>query len=765
LIVKSYFHIEKNDSFSGDLFLMLIKKIFLLFFISFVFLTKLNAQEYGTLRGLVTDSTSGESLAYCSVLVKELGQGSTTDARGYFIIPKIPANKNFTLIVSYVGYKANVQKIILVKDKVTQYNIKLVPIDVELQTIEKIGKKEAEKNETNISVQRLAIRDLEALPQGVETDVFRSLQYLPGVQASGDVSARFYVRGGDSNQNLIIIDGVTLYSPFHALGLFSVVDPDMINNVEFFKGGFPADFGGRLSSVVKITTKDGNKNNYSAKASASLLSGKLLLEGPLPHGSFILTGRKSYSTQIIKKYLNDETAPVDFYDFSFKANLSNPDFMDGGKFTFNGFFSGDKIKNSDPTIEDFKWSNNLLGMKWFQVGDSPLFYELGLSLSQFEGDVLPKLSNALQSSNSVNDVQMHMDVTYMFDNKNEIGVGFHINSVKTELFMENSLGVPADLGSSATNISVYTKYKFMQWDFIGIDIGGRFNLATLSTNSQSASFEPRISFTLRPFSLFAIKGAWGKYQQEMTTISNENEAINIYEPWVISPEYLKPAMATHYILGLSYDPIPELSLSVEGYYKNVDNLPWINNNKIFASDSDFVAGKGESYGLEFMSKLNLEQFSLTASYTHAYAYKEIEGKRYYPRYDIRHTVNLTCEYNFGSGWSASAVWIYNSGLPFTKIIGYYDKYYLSDIFASWYELDQRKTYTMLGIQNLGRLPDYHRLDISVTKKQKFGFANVEIGFSIINVYDRKNIFYFKQSTGERVNMLPFMPTATIKVEI
>lgn len=744
---------------------MLSKKIFIFIYAILLAQTVLLAQEFGTFRGLVTDSTSSEALAYGNVFIKELGIGTSTDARGYFLIPSIPANENFTVIVSYVGYKTNTFNIKLVKNKVTHYDIRMVPAGVELSTIEKIGERVIEKNETNISLQRIVARDIESLPQGVETDIFRSLQYLPGVQSTGDVSARFYVRGGASNQNLILIDGITIYNPFHALGLFSVIDPDIINNIEFHKGGFPADFGGRLSSVIKILTKDGNKNRFGAKASASYLSGKFLLEGPIPNGSFIMSGRKSYSTEILKKFLNEQNVPADFYDFAFKANYSNNDFVQGGKFTINGFFSGDKIANTDPRIEDFKWSNNAFGFKWFQVGDSPLFYELGISVSNFNGEVVPKLSSAKKSSNKIEDATLQMDFTYMFDNRDEIGVGFHIKHIKSDLYIENALGIPTNLGTSAANITLYTKYKFLQLDFLGVDIGTRINITTLSANKQTTVVEPRVSFTLRPFGEIALKGAWGIYQQDLTTLTDEDEVINLYEPWVILPENIVPAKGEHFILGLEVLPLDVLTLSIEGYYKFIKNLPWLNDKKILRSDPDFLTGNGESYGAEFMGRINTSFFNFTASYTRAYAYKELDDKRFYPRYDIRNTVNLILDVNLGAGWSAGAVWTYNSGLPFTKITGYYDKYYMDNIFATWDEYDPRRPFTLLGIQNLGRLPDYHRLDLTLTKKFKIDFLSFEIDASIINVYDRKNIFYFKRDTGERVNMLPFMPTASLKVEL
>ncbi|MEW6195044.1 MAG: TonB-dependent receptor [Bacteroidota bacterium] len=743
---------------------MIFKKIFVLLLI-FSAIVLSQPQNTGTLRGFVTDSTTSEALAYGNVFIQELNKGASTDARGYFLIPSIPAERNFSLVVSYIGYKTKTITIRVAKDKVTQFNIKLIPGSIELQTIEKIGERIAERNETDISLQRIIARDLEALPQGVETDIFRSLQYLPGVQSTGDVSARFYVRGGASNQNLVLVDGVTVYNPFHALGLFSVIDPDMINNVEFYKGGFSADLGGRLSSVMKIMTKDGNKNRFSGKASASYLTGKFLLEGPIPDGSFILTGRKSYSNSILKKFLNDQTVPADFYDFSFKGNYSSEDFIPGGKFSVNGFFSGDNIKNSDPRIEDFKWSNNLFGFKWFQVGDSPLFYELSASISTFKGEVIPKLSNVRETFNKVEDIGLNMDFTYIFDSKDEIGVGFHIKQIKTDLFIENSRSIPVNLGSSAANISLYAKYKFLQFDFLGLDIGTRLNLATLSSNKNTKFLEPRLNFTISPFEWLAFKGAVGIYQQELTTVSDENEVINLFEPWIISPSYLVPATANHYILGTEISPWNFLKFGVEGYYKLVKNLSLLNEEKVLPSDKDFVAGEGESYGLELMLKFTPGPINFTSSYTYAHAYKELENKLYYPRYDIRHTLSLSLEVNIGGGWSASSVWIYNSGIPFTQIMGYYDRYYFENIFAPWDQLDPRQPYAILGIQNLGRLPDYHRLDLTLSKKFDFDIIKVDMDFSIINVYDRKNIFYFKRDTGERVNMLPFLPTATLKVEL
>ncbi|MCF8241866.1 MAG: TonB-dependent receptor [Melioribacteraceae bacterium] len=720
-------------------------------------------QESGNLRGVVSDSTNGEVLAYGNVYIKEVNRGSSTDERGYFYIASLPANRSYTVIFSYVGYLPKELDVFIAPNKITEVEVELSPESVELQTIEKIGEKVVEQNATDIGLERISIKKLESLPKSVEVDVFRSLQSLPGVQSTGDVSARYYVRGGASNQNLVLLDGITVYNPFHALGLFSVIDPEIINSVEFYKGGFPAEYGGRLSSVLSIVSKDGNKNRFSTVASSSYLTGKALFEGPIPDGSFYISGRKSYNTKIYRKFIN-KSAPFDFYDLSFKLNYQNSDFIEGSKFMINGFFSADRMLEDDPFKEDFEWKNNLFGFSWFQVYDSPLFSELSISVSNFTGEVIPKFSTARPKKNEINDITFNSNFTYIFDNRDEIGVGIEIQTIDTKLLLENTNGVVTDLHTNGAKIGLFAKYKFLQYENFGMDVGTRATLAGLSS-SGSFFFEPRISTTYRFSPMLAVKAAWGVYQQEITTISNENEVISLFEPYIISPEYLTPARSTHYIFGVDTNPLENLSFDTEVYYKKYDHLPSLNENKKFEDDPDLIAGEGESYGMEFMMKYGVWILNLTGSYSLSWSYIEADNWLYYPRYDSRHTLNFTLEVNIGKGWTASGMWIYNTGRPFTPLIGFYDKLYVGDIHENPYLYENYFPYSILGDKNIERLPDYHRLDFNLSKKFDFNFMKVSLDFSILNVYDRKNIFYFKRDTGERVDMLPFLPTATLKVEI
>lgn len=722
-------------------------------------------EEIGTLRGIVVDSTNGEVLAFSNVVLKEIKRGASTDVHGYFMIPSIPANKTYTLLVSYVGYRSKEIRVYIAPNKITDVKIELSPTAVEMRAVEKVGQRIIESNATDIGLQRISIKDLESIPKGVETDVFRSIQSLPGVQSTGDVSARYYVRGSASNENLVLLDGVTLYNPFHALGIFSVIDPDLINNVEFYKGGFTAEYGGRLSSVLNVITKDGNKNNFAASATSSFITGKALIEGPIPYGSFIIAGRKSYDTSILRKFLNNKNVPINFYDTGFKLNYSNPNFIKGSKFIIHGFASGDKLNSDDPKQEDIDWSNKMFGLTWFRVTDSPLFYEMQFSWSYFDGNVNPKLSSVKPKSNTVNDISLNMHFNYIYDSKNELDVGLDLKDIDTKLLLKNLVGATSDIGSHGTRLTVFGKFKLLQNDNFGLDIGTRLNLTNLSLSPNDIPFEPRISATYRLFPWLALKGAWGIYTQEMTTLSDENEVISLFEPWIISPPYLPVASAIHYTIGTKANIFRYFTADVQGYYKVLHNIPTVNDNKFDDSDPDLLPASGESYGWEFMLNYNNEPISLTASYSLGWAYKHLNGWTYYPRYDTRNAVNLIGVVNLGSGWQFSAMWIYNSGRPFTQSLGYYDKFYFGDLNNPGSLLESYEPYSILSDKDLGRLPEYHRLDVSLTKKFILSWIKIDMDVSILNVYNRKNIFYFDRSTGKRINMLPFLPTATLKVEL
>lgn len=722
------------------------------------------SQDIGRLRGLVTDSTSGEALAFCNIYIEELKTGASTNERGYFLLNSLPLNREITLIVSFVGYHTKNITILCNSSQLQDVNIPLNPSSVELQAIEKIGEKIVENNSTDLGLERISVRQIENLPKGVETDVMRSLQYLPGVSNTGDISAKYYVRGGSGDQNLVLLNGITIYNPFHSLGIFSIIDPDMINSLEFYKGNFTSEYGGRVSSVLNVVSKEGNKNRFGAKASASFLTAKGVLEGPIPNGSFLLTGRKSISNKILNKFLNDQTVPIDFYDFSFKLNYSSPSIWHNAKFLLFGFFSGDKLDYKDPTREIIEWKSNIVGFEWLQVYDVPVYSRIAVSLSRFDGKINPNLTTIKPKENLVDDLNISVDFNLVSESKDELSLGLNLKVLDTSLKSENQQGAITDLNRFSGNFSIYGKYKFLRFENFGLDIGTRLNIAGL-TRGGSFLPEPRISFTYRFLPFVSFKAGYGIYLQEVTTISDEDEVISVFEPWIIIPEYIEPTKSIQYSAGFELDIFDNLALTAETYYKTISNLPIINKNKYYDFENDLVSGTGESYGYEFSLKYNDNPLSVTLSYALSWAYKEIEGYVYYPKYDSRHIFNSNLEYNLGAGWIVAGIWSYSSGLPFTQLMGYYDKLYLTNVFDPWYLSGNSNPYLMLGDQNLGRLPAYHRLDLSISKFTEVFGVHSEIDVSAINVYNRKNIFYFERDSGKKVNMLPFLLTATLKLEI
>ena len=744
------------------------KKVYILsYLILFLAPAVLRAQYEGKIRGFVSDSLSGEPLAFANVLIEELNYGASTDEKGFFLMTNIPPNKYYDVLVSYVGYASERLKIFVGKRKITELHFLLKPASVWLNTVEKVGEKVVEENTADLGLERIAVKDLETVPRGVEADVLRSLQYLPGVSSAGDISARYNVRGGASNQNLILLDNVTLYNPFHAFGIFGVIDPEIINNVEFYKSGFPVEHGGRISSIMKITAKEGNKFHYGAKASVSFLTAKAYAEGPIPHGSFYIDGRKSYSNSILKKFLGEKNIPFDFYDYAFKVTYHNPSkkFIDNSKWTLHGFFSKDATKNIGGIKEKFSWRNSLIGLKRFQVYSTPLYSELCLSLSDSKGEILPGGARSREKKNEVHDFSLRMDFHYIYDSSDELGVGFSFKAIRTRLSFLNPTGVKSDINDFGANISIYGKYLFRNNKKYGLDLGLRVNLEGLKDRGNFF-IEPRINFTYLLSKTFKLKAAFGSYQQGITTLTDESDVVPLFEPWFLTPGYLTPARAEHFNFGVFTNFSKSVIFNAELYLKSMQHLPEINKEKKLPEQPDLVEASGESYGVESFLRILLPPIRFTASYSWAYSYKINDGRKYFPNYDSRNTVKLFLEFNAGKGWYFTSAWIFHSGRPFTPTVGYYDKFYFDHPgFGDWEIYESYLPFLILGEKNASRLPAYHRLDMSLMKNFAIGRYKFNFNVSIINVYDRKNVFYFERDTGKRVNMLPFLPTATLKVEI
>ena len=485
---------------------------------------------------------------------------------------------------------------------------------------------------------------------------------------------------------------------------------------------------------------------------------------PIPHGSFIITGRKSHNANILKKFFSNQTIPIDFYDTSFKINFSNPDFISGSKITFHGFISEDNLEFNNPLREDYNWSNSIFGVSWFQVYDFPLFSEFNYSINNFKGKVHPNYSSTREKESSLNEHKLNMNYNYIFNDKNEFSGGSQMTVLNTQLFIENLLGAYSDIDEDGISIIFFAKYKLLQFDKIGLDVGLRYNAVGL-TREGTGFLEPRISFTYTPNPVIAFKAFWGRFQQELTTISNENEVINVFEPYIIVPEHLETPQSEHYNAGITFYFTDKINLVSEVYYKKSKNITEINYDKEYASDNDLISGEAESYGLENDINFTNNMMHLSVGYTLAYAYKTVNNWTYYPRYDSRHSINCAFEVNIGSGWKTMLAWTYKSGLPNTPIIGYYDKLFFNSSEINTNISSNYLPYSVLGDRNSIRLPAYHRMDVGISRIFDFNLTRVTLDASITNLYNRENLLYYDRITGEKIYMLPFFVSDHVKVDI
>ncbi|MBI3110992.1 MAG: TonB-dependent receptor [Ignavibacteriales bacterium] len=716
----------------------------------------------GRVRGIVTDSSNGQPMAYANVVLRGTSLGASTNSVGYFHIASIPSGR-YTLVVSYLGYHTQLIPLTIEGGKTVQVNIRLAPSVIETQEMIVVGERPERLNEPDLGMQKISAQDIAIVPPGVEPDIFRTLQMSPSVGATSDISARYFVRGGGSDQNLVLLNGATLYSPFHTLGIFSVVDPEMVSLLEFHKGGFPPSYGGRLSSILNVVTRDGNRNEFHGVGSASLLSGKVAVEGPIPSGSFLVTGRKSWYADVMKKYLNNRDAPFDFYDFSWKISSAEPSIDRNSRFAFHGFFSGDQVKNDDPFREDYLVRNRILGLNWHKIWSNPLYSIVSVSISGFDAEVMPKLSPTKPRKNKLSDFTADWDFTYVYDSRDELNFGLQNKFLSTTLELENTFGNRISFDQSGWDVNAYVDYRFYRWESIGITIGIRFKFEAIS-EYRPLLYEPRASFTYRMTPSISLKAAFGWYSQELLTLSDENELISVFEPWIITPTYLNSAQATHLSLGAKVYWVDDCTTEFEVYYKPIRDLIDENEEKFMATDRDFINVDGESYGVEFLSQYEPQRLHMKFGYALTWAHKMKDGVRYYPRYDARHAVNALMGVDLGSGWQASATWVLRSGMPFTPIAGFYDRVTVNP-WSEPYDYVVPEAVTLWGKRNSSRLPYYHRLDLSLIKQFHLGGAAVAFGANVVNAYDQKNIFYFNRDTGEEVYMLRILPSVSLKVEL
>lgn len=747
--------------------------IFILVFTCGVF-----AQSKFTVSGYVKDMANGESSVGTSVYIKELLKGTTTNNSGFYSIT-IDEGK-YTLVISYIGYKSIEQKITLNKNIRLNYELELDVITTK-EFVVVAEKEEVNTEETVMSTVQLDVEKIKALPALFgEVDVLKTIQLLPGVQAAGEGNAGFYVRGGGPDQNLILLDGATVYNASHLAGFVSVFNGDAIKDVKLIKGGMPAEYGGRLSSVLDITMNSGNMKKYEVEGGIGVMSSRLTVQGPIKKdtASFILSYRRFYLGDLAQFFISETSkfrgSNYYFYDLNAKLNwiLSDKD-----RLYFSGYLGKDvfEFKNSKSgfamntpsgnTIASLRW-NHLFNDKLFSntsINFTRYQFELGLEQDQFEF----KLYSGIYDWNA------KMDFNYLPSILHNVkfGVDYTFHKFVPSNATAKSGEVNFNTGDIITNYANDGAFYLSDdWDInekLKIHAGLRYSLfqhvgpfkrynednfgspadTVVYDNFETVKFyhglEPRLTarYVLRKNS--SVKASFTQNYQYIHLASFASVSLPM-DVWVPSSDKVKPQLARQYAAGYFKNfKDNTFETSVEVYYKTMDNqveyedgaLPEDNaGNNV---DNQFTFGKGWSYGAEFFFKKRFGKVNGWVGYTLAWTNKKFEelnnGNTFPARYDRRHDASVVLIYDFSKRFTLGTVWVYATGSALTLPVS---RYTIQGEIVSDY-----------GERNSFRMDSYHRMDLSLTLKgkEKKKFKSDWV-LSIYNVYNRKNPYFIYFTT-------------------
>jgi hypothetical protein len=763
-----------------------MKRYFLLFFV--LLSTLISFSQTGTIKGFVFDKASGEPIIFTNVYLFRTTYGSSTDVNGYFVISKVPAGE-YTLMVTYLGYDTLRIPVSLQAGGVITKQLYMTGSAINLETINISAEYQEARTETKTSVVKITPKDIGQIPSiGGQPDLAQYLQVMPGVVFTGDQGGELYIRGGSPIQNKVLLDGVTIYKPFHSIGLFSVFETDIIRNADIYTGGFGAEYGGRISSVMDITTRDGNRQHIAGKVGISTFGANLLLEGPFKKANenkggsagFILSAKGSYleqSSQIFYNYIDSAGLPFNFLDLYGKISVQA---ANGSKINFYGFHYRDKV-NEYKALSDFNWKSTGIGTNFLVIpGKSDFIMEGHVAYSNYTISLTEETNP--ERTSSIAGFDVGLDFTY-FLGKDELKYGIEMIGSTTDYYFLNAADLVIEQKENTTEIGMFVKYKLTAGKFL---IEPSFRLQWYASLSE-VSPEPRLAVKYNVTKHFRLKFAGGLYSQNLISTRSDRDVVNLFYGIISGPDNLPDYFdgeertsalqkASHLILGTEIDLSGNISVNIEGYYKYFSQLTNLNRNKIYDEDKnpeqpallkeDFILEKGDAYGLDMTLKYDQQKFYFWVVYSYSFVnryYEDIDSvmQRYYPHFDRRHNINIVGTYRFGKHltWEFSARWNFGSGFPFTQTQGNYEKITFDNGIYSDYISDNGKLGIIYADLNEGRLPTYHRLDVNLKKRFYLTErSKIDIDLSLVNVYNRKNVFYQDRVTGEIVYQLPFMPS-------
>lgn len=835
-------------------------RLYLTILLCLVCLPPLQAQ-YVTVGGRVSDAQTNESLQGANIYLTRLKKGTSTDRQGKFSLT-LPQGKEVELAVSYVGYRTQHLQFQLTQDTVldirlTQDN-RLMEVDV-YADYQNFGVESSQ-----MSAVEMPIEQIRKMPMLFgETDVLKAIQKLPGVQSASDGQAGIYVRGGSYDQNQITLDGASLYNAEHLKGFVSAINPDMVQGLTFYKGAFPARYGGQLSSVVDVNIKDGNMKKFGGEASLGMLSSKLHVEGPIwkDRTSFNIGARLSYFDKIVQPILeevaNNEAAMepyahVNYYDITAKLTHKISDKQKLSAL----FYLGKDVNDVSPTPDSWadqneegkeykktsnagtenNWGNLVAHIDWEWQLNNKLHMDAGADYSCYrynlkqkdyehyesmDGEKLLTLitddSHTLSHS-GIDETTMNVDFLYAANNRHELRWGFKashrtfspsIDVYEKKYWKEwtgNDYQEKTELTDTVlqgnkqklTMAAVYVEDDFAWSERLKANVGLRYAFFSVPGKSYH-SLEPRLSFRWLFREDMALKLSYAHMAQGIHLLSSTN-IVMPSDIWISIGKDIPLTKSNQWAAGYQYEIMKGMNLSIEGFYKQMDNLLEYREGYSAMSPADkwseqVVTGEGESYGVELLLQKHTGKTTGWLGYTWSKSLRLFDrpgeelfsGKKYYAGNDRRHNLNLVVNHRFNEHWEASLAWNYQTGRrgtltttafmgastseynPYTHPDRVYNKEIVDiNIFSNIQYLHIIRSYKE---RNGYQLPDIHRLDLGVTYSWKMGRLENKVNLSVYNVYNRQNIsnvywgYEGRKTVLKGVCLLPLLPSISYTLKL
>lgn len=721
---------------------------------SFIIISIIKAQT-SIISGFVSDSSSGEALIGANVFLYETRQGMATDINGYYIIQDIVPG-NYTIMVSYIGFDMYKQKTRLSDDESKKVNINLVEQVVQLTEIEVTAEKLQRRNNIQPSKISLSPRMMKAAPALAEPDLFRTIQALPGVLTTSEFSTGLVIRGGNTDQNLIMLDGITVYNPSHLGGVFSNFIVDGIKEAELIKGAYNAEYGGRLSAVLNVISREGNKNEFKGKVNLSLLSAQTTLEGPFYKGAWVLSGRRTYFDLVLPKVLPD----------NINVNIPPYYFYDIQSHVFSDITSKDRISLSyysgiddllfDTFGLDGQWGNNTVSGHYRRVFSERLVGNILIANSRFFTEFGLGGDNGLVSYNEIDDKTLSADFSWFKSSNSTLKFGAQLKKLGFEYTNKFQNTTQFQIKTEPLEFAQYIKLKYKPNDLFIIEPGLRLNLYDVYPDSLFPDLRLGLKYIITDnrYLNFSV----GNYHQFISTFQDDFNP-SILDNWIAADTSVSPGKSMQVVLGYEEYIKNMYKIQVEGYYKDLKNLLTYEEKRSTSdapvSDESLAnivtPADGYAYGFELFGQKMSGKLSGWVAYTYSVSRKIMNSiyadgeQEYYTNWDRTHAFSVLGNYQFNTKWETNWRFALQSGQAYTPIMGYYVQ--------KFPESPEELFRTIPGTRNSGRYEPYSRLDIGVVYHAKIGKTNVDFFFQIINTLNRSNTFTKIYSLGSPYNGL------------